>query len=127
MRDIKSNSWSEFCRRISQQQHGGTLNIEVVEPDGRRNQTASGAIFDRMELDTSDACNNVISIRAAGEREINHQIIDPIYILLRDSGSSGDYNPVEIQAENGQTRLTFHPAIHEDLLRGLEIAAPAGK
>jgi hypothetical protein len=121
MRELKSASWKDFCRRVSQQQHGGTLDIDVVEPDGRTVQTANGAIFDRMALDTSGACSNVISIQATDERELNHQIIEPIYIRLRESSDQGDYNPVEIQAESGRTLLTFHPAIHEELLKGLDV------
>lgn len=121
MRELRSKSWGDFCQRVSQQQHGGTLNIEVVEPDGRTVETANGAIFDRMALDTGGACSNVISVQAANEREINHQIIEPIHILLRESNEHGDYNPVEIQAENGKTLLTFHPAIHEELLKGLDL------
>jgi hypothetical protein len=122
MRELRNTSWSDFCERVSQQQHGGTLKIEVVGPDGRTVEAESGVIFDRMALDTSGACSNVISIRAANGREITHQIIEPLHILLRESNKQGDYNPVEIQAENGKTLLTFHPAIHEELLKGLALA-----
>jgi hypothetical protein len=121
MRELRSTSWSDFCQRVSRQQNGGTLNIEVVEPDGRTVETASGVIFDRMALDTSGGCSNVISVQGTNEREVNHQIIEPIHILLRESSDRGDYNPVEIQAENGKTLLTFHPAIHEELLKGLDL------
>jgi hypothetical protein len=121
MREIRSASWNDFCQRISRQQQGGTLSIAVVEPDGRTLETVSDAIFESMILDTSGACNNVISVRAVNEREIVHEIIDPIFILLRESNGSGDYNPVEIEAENGKTLLTFRPAIHEDMLEGLDL------
>jgi hypothetical protein len=121
MRELRNKSWGDFCRRVSEQQQGGTLNIEVEEPGGRKVETANGAIFNRMAFDTGGACSNVISIQAASEREINHEIIEPIHILLRESNNRGDYNPIEIQAENGKTLLTFHPAIHKELLEGLDL------
>ncbi len=94
------------------------MTIEVTESDGRTVEAARDAAFQSMILDNGGACNDVISIRAEGEREI-HRIIDPVYILLRESGQG--YNPVEIQHEQGRTLLTFHPAIHQDVLQGLEV------
>jgi hypothetical protein len=121
IREIRSASWKDFCRRVSRQQHGGALNIAVEDAQGRMLETVTGLVFDGLSLDTSRACNNVLSVRAANEHSQTLEIIEPIYILLRQSSDHGDYNPVEIRAENGKTILTFHPAIHQDLLSGLQV------
>jgi len=49
-----------------------------------------------------------------------HEILDPIRITLHPSRESGDFNPLQIAAENGITIITLHPAIHAQMLGDLE-------
>jgi len=71
-------------------------------------------------FDKSDACNDVITLRLRSTREIVHEILDPIRITLHPSRESGDFNPLQIAAENGITIITLHPAIHAQMLGDLE-------
>ncbi|MDB6016102.1 MAG: hypothetical protein JWR19_591 [Pedosphaera sp.] len=122
IREVSSTSWDEFCRRINGQQRGALVNIETIASDGYRMTTASDAIFESLALDARGACNDVLSVRVSKDRELIHDIIEPIHIKLTESSASGDYNPVQIEAENGITLLTFHPAIHNQLLDGLALS-----
>ena len=78
------------------------------------------ATFESMVFDKSDACNDVITLRLRGDREIVHEIVDPIQITLSPTGAHGDFNPLQIAAENGTCIITFHPAIHAQMLGDLK-------
>ena len=67
-----------------------------------------------------DACSDVITLRLRAEREIVREIIEPIKLLLHPSGTGGDFNQLQIEAESGVMLLTFHPAIHARMLKGLK-------
>lgn len=120
MREINSADWPEFCRRLNQQRAGATVKLESIEPDGVKAELASNAAFQSMTFDKGDACSDVITLRLRAAREIVHEIVEPIKILLEPSGASGDFNPLQIEAENGVVFMTFHPAIHADMLEGLK-------
>ncbi len=97
------------------------ISIELVEPDGLKTEITSDLILEGMDFDTQDSCNDVILVRMRDGREITYDIIDPIHIRLRESEGRNDFNPVQIEAENGTIFLTLHPAIHAQMLEGLKI------
>ena len=121
LREINSHDWGDFCRRISQQRQGASVRIETIEANGIRTERVGDGTFQSMDFDTSNPCNDVILLRVRNEREIAYDIIDPVHILLRETEPGEDFNPVQIEAENGTTFLTFHPAIHAQMLAGLKI------
>src|SRR5882672_6374072 len=110
--EIKSSDWPAFCKQLSQQRAGAIVNLEVIKSDGIKTEQVTSAAFQSMVFDKTDACNDVITLRLRGTREIVHEILDPIRITLHPSGTSGDFNPLQIVAENGITIITLHPAIH---------------
>ena len=116
IQEIKSSDWPAFCEQLSQQRAGAIVNLEVIKSDGIKTEQATSAAFQSMVFDKTDACNDVITLRLRGTREIVHEILDPIRITLHPSGTSGDFNPLQIVAENGTTIITLHPAIHAQML-----------
>jgi hypothetical protein len=121
MREINSHDWRDFCQRISRQCQGAMISIELVGPDGLKTERAHDLTLEDIVFDTQDPCSDMILVRARNTREITYDIIDPIYIRLRESTSGNDFNPVQIEAESGITFLTLHPAIHAQMLEGLKI------
>lgn len=119
-REIKSGDWPAFCQLLTQQRAGATVKLEVIEPDGVKSELAASAAFQGMTFDKTDGCNDIITIRLRAAREIVHQLVEPIQILLQPSGAGGDFNPMQIEAESGVVFLTFHPAIHTKMLEGLK-------
>lgn len=119
IREIKSTDWPDFCRRITQKLFGAMVKLEVIAPDGIKSETAANATFQGLEFDSSDSCNDTITLRVRGHREIVHQMIDPIHVRLHPSETPGDFNPLQIEAEGGVTIITLHPAIHAQMLEGL--------
>jgi hypothetical protein len=120
IREINASDWPAFCQRLNQQRAGATVKLEVIEPDGVKTELFANASFQSMTFDKRDSCSDIITLRLRAAREIVHEIIEPIKILLNPSGASGDFNPVQIEAENGVLFITFHPAIHADMLKGLQ-------
>jgi hypothetical protein len=120
IKEIDSSDWPVFCQRLSQQRAGATVKLEVIKPDGVKTEVAANAAFQGMTFDKSDGCSDGITLRLRAEREIVHEIIEPIQIRLQPSGA-GDFNQVQIEAENGITFITFHPAIHAQMLEGLQV------
>lgn len=97
------------------------MSIEVLGADGLKTERVSNTTLQALEFDASGACNDIISLRVRNERELTYEIIDPIHIKLRETENGNDYNPVQIEAENGITFLTIHPAIHAPMLAGIKI------
>ena len=114
--EIKSSDWPAFCQRLSQQRAGAMVKLETIESNGIKTERVASAAFQSMVFDKTDACNDVITLRLRSNKEIVHEIVDPIQITLRPSGAHGDFNPLQIAAENGICIITFHPAIHAQML-----------
>ena len=120
IREIDTHHWSEFCQRLNREERGALLTIEVIAPDGAKTRNTGRLIFEEMKFDTSDPCSDILSVRARDSREITHVMVEPTHIALLETENRGTFNPVIIQAANGTTKLTFHPAIHEQLLEEAE-------
>jgi Family of unknown function (DUF5335) len=121
MREVDVKDWQNFCQRINQQREGAAVTIEVMERNGIQIEKGRDLIFESMVLDTQGACNDVIKVHARNAREIEHEILEPIHIRLREVDEHGTFNSIAIEAENGTTFLTFHPAIHGQMLQGLKL------
>jgi hypothetical protein len=119
IREINSDDWQDFCQRLSRQRQGAQVTIEAIEPDGLKTEKVGNSTLESIAFDRQNSCNDVISLRVRNQREITYDIIDPVHILLEETSHPGDFNPVRIDGENGTTYLTFHPAIHVQMLEGL--------
>ncbi len=117
--EIKDVDWPAFCQRLTKQRIGAMVKLETIGPDGIKTGQVANAIFERMTFDQTDACNNVITLRLRDNRERAHEILEPLQITLHPSGTPGDFNPLRIAAENGIFIITFHPAIHAQILNEL--------
>lgn len=120
IREINNADWPAFCQLLTQQRAGATVKLEAIEPDNLKSELAANANFQSATFVKTDGCSDIITLRLRAAREIVHEIIEPIQIRLHPSGAPGDFNPVQIEAESGVIFLTFHPAIHAQMLEGLK-------
>ena len=118
--EINSHDWPAFCRRITEQRAAATVKLEAIGPDGIKTGLVDGGALQSMTFDGSDPCNDLIILRVRQTREITHEILDPIQIRLLPSGTPGDFNPIEIVAENGTTLITLTPSVHARMLEGFK-------
>jgi hypothetical protein len=109
IREINSADWPAFCLRLTQQRAGATVKLETIEPDGVKSELAANAAFQSITFDKTDGCSDVMTLRLRTAREIVHEITEPIQIRLQPSGTPGDFNPLQIEAESGMVFITFPP------------------
>lgn len=120
MKEIKSQDWNTFCQRLNEFERGASVDILWIDrASNSERSVARKAEFEEISFDKRDGCNDQITIRAGGEKETRHEIVEPITIRLRESGKDGHFNGVTIEAEEGTTLLTFQPTIHPGWLNGL--------
>lgn len=120
-REINTNDWADFCRRITQERRGALVSIATIFPDGEKRERVDNATLESLEFDTTDACLDVLRLRVKTGREDAFDVIDPRHIILEETQTRGDFNPIQIDGENGTTFLTVHPAIHAETLQGLKV------
>ena len=104
MKEVRSEEWNQLCENISANRHEALVTIEVIQPDGIKTSVAQRVPLQRMALDKSDACNDVMILEAGppGEKPLAHAITEPIHSVLKHSGDES-FNPVRIEAECGTT------------------------
>lgn len=121
LHEINNHDWAEFCRRISRERHGAAIQVKTVLADGSQSRQGGDLMLHSMDFDTTNPCSDVIHLRAENKSDAEHDIVEPIHILLHDSQPGEDFNQVQIQSESGTTFLTFRPPIHKDMLEGLKV------
>lgn len=96
------------------------LTVEILHPDGRKDQIARDVPLQSMTFDKTDSCSDRISVNVGlpGHKPVTHVIVEPIHIRLK-SAENGSFNPMQIDAESGTTLVTFRPALRADFLQGL--------
>ncbi|MEO6033827.1 MAG: DUF5335 family protein [Verrucomicrobiota bacterium] len=106
--EIRSEDWAGFCERFTESNRGSLLNVDLLARDGLTNEIARDFPLEKMTFDKTDACSDIITIclGRAGERRINHSVIEPIRLLLTKSKEGRKI--LQIEAENGMTSVTFH-------------------
>jgi hypothetical protein len=118
--EIQSTNWKEFCQRFQQLHNGALMTIQVIEPSGYRREIANRIPLQSMKFQQGSGCVDKIFVTVfqEGQREITHEIVDPIHVKVREEGVGS--KALQIDAENGSTLLTFSSGKMEELLEGLE-------
>jgi hypothetical protein len=106
--EIQSKEWATFCEDFTRIYRGGLVTIEMLDEAKKRIEVAKNMPLEKMAWDQDGACNNVISISVSepGRRAIDHLVIEPIYLIVRENDKHG--KTLEIAAENGKTLVAFH-------------------
>jgi hypothetical protein len=121
MREIQNKDWADFCQRLNQFENGGNVTIEVQTRNGASVEIARAVPLGEITFGKRNDCSDQISIHSRGEEKADHDIVEPIRILLKEAEGGQAFNPVLIEAEDGITTLTFHPVIRASWLEGLRL------
>jgi hypothetical protein len=118
--EIEPKLWREFCETFTALNRGSMMTVERVGPDGRTDEVARDVPFQRMTLDSTDACNDIVSfsLGTPGERRIQHEVIEPIHVRVKLNG--GGQKMLQLEAENGITLVHFHSGRVPDLVPNLK-------
>lgn len=107
--EIPEKDWETFFEDFFHNYQGSLIGIEMLDVSGGTVEVSRDIPLERIVYDQrADACSNVISISVseAGKRGIEHLIIEPIHVILRETGEHK--KRLEISAENGTTYVNFH-------------------
>jgi len=106
--EIRDSEWDKFCADFSRMFTGSLVTIETVDPENVHREVAREIPFEGLALDHSDACNDVLTVRAAqdGQRSLEQQVIEPIHIIARRKADGSKL--LEIVGEAGETLIHFH-------------------
>ena len=118
--EIPPRSWQQFCDRISEL-YRGAVSIQAVDRDGVKHPVADDVPLRTVAMRRQTVCNDVMTIETGRpeERPLQHQVVEPIRIVLKKDDESGRYNHLEILCEMGTTEIDFHPGISPALLEQL--------
>lgn len=121
MKEIRSQDWNTFCERLNEFERGAIVDIRWIDRESKaEKEIAHAAEFQEIRFGQRDGCSDQIVVRAGGEAETHHEIVEPIHILLREDGKGG-FNAVAFEAEEGTTVLRFSPVIRPAWLEGLAV------
>ncbi len=121
MREVQTQDWAAFWNKVNENERGGTVNIQRVEPNGSKRQVAANVALDSVEFGRRDDCNDHIAVRTSGQQTHDLEIVEPIRIRLMESENGAAFQSVIVEAEDGVTILTFHPTLKADALRDLQL------
>lgn len=118
--EIPQKFWEQFCQRLNEL-YRGAVSIRIAEPNGEKKPLLEDMPLRSVALQHQNECNDAVIIEAGplDERPLQHQIIEPVRIVLWQDGESGRFNHVEILAEAGTTEIDFHPGINSGILEQL--------
>jgi len=118
--EIPQKAWKQFCERINEL-YRGAISIQWVDHDGTMRAVADDVPLRTVALQKQTVCNDVVTIEVGRpeERPLQHQVVEPIRIVLTRDDESGRYNHLEILSEIGTTGIDFHPGINPTLLEKL--------
>lgn len=121
--EVKPGRWPEFCRKVQEVAAGGLVTIEVEEANGKKETLAQDLPLRGLSFSAqAGECSNLLTLEAgqAGERLVQHVVLEPIHIRLKNGNSGERYNQIHILAENGTTRVLLHPGLTPESMRELE-------
>jgi hypothetical protein len=113
--EIPQKSWDTFCQRL-QNGYRGVVSIRWIQPGGdarviAENLPLQTVTFQKRNNECSDTLT--LEVGEGEERAAQHEIIEPIRLVLRKHDGNGRYHELEIIAETGTTEITFTPGLEE--------------
>ncbi len=124
-KEINTNDWGKFCQNLTNLRHDALLTVEALRPGEANKPIANNVPLQSVKFEKTDACSDIVSFElgssAGAQRPMRHVITEPIHFWLKTAEGEGNYNPLVIEAETGAVQITFHPALRQDVLAGLQV------
>lgn len=104
---IHPNQWAAFCKAFTDLNRGTLMSVDLHHLDNRRDSFARDIMFQGMDLDTSGACSNELTLHFGqeGEQRKEHIVVEPIHIRVKQGDDGQKF--LQIEAESGVTLVTF--------------------
>ena len=118
--EIKSTNWEQFCKRFKELHQGQMISIELINTMGMREPIAQDMPLQDIRFVKTKGCSDqmIVVVQETGKREIQHIIIEPIHVKVREEGEGS--KGLQIDAETGSTLIRFSSGKLNELMEGLE-------
>lgn len=106
--EIPSSGWAEFFLKFNELNRNSLITLEHQDLEGHRREIAQNMPFEGIHF-RKDDCNDRVIIgigSAPGQRDLDHEIVEPIHVRIK--GEQGDRKYIQVEAENGITFIIFH-------------------
>lgn len=116
--EIPQRFWESFCKQLKDW-YRGAVSIRWTDSGGIMRMVVENMPLQTFMFQKQDnECSDRMTVEAGlpDERPLQHQIIEPIRLILRKNEESGRYNELEILAETGETKITFMPGLDSGFL-----------
>jgi len=124
-KEINTKDWAKFCENLNTLRRDSLLTLEAVKPGEKNKELAANVPLQSVKFEKTNGCSDIVALElgssAGVHRPIRHVITEPIHFWLKTSEGEGNFNPLLIEAETGTVSITFHPALRQDVLQGLQI------
>jgi hypothetical protein len=116
--EIKSTDWEPFCQKFLELHQNSLVTLTTIDQGGLRVEAAREMPLRKIWFEKG-ACNDsiFINLEQQGKREINHEVVGPIHLKLREEGEGK--KALQIDGENGSTLLSFHSGRMNELMQML--------
>jgi len=88
--------------------------LQLLQSDGTKRAVAEDVPLQSISFaEHRNECSDEIIIEAglADERPMQHRIIEPFEIRLKDGSQNDRFNHIEILAESGTVEMTINPGL----------------
>jgi hypothetical protein len=116
--EVKETDWDFFCKRFADDHQGALVSLDTVSHSGARDAKGSDLALRKFEFTKTEGCNDLILITLGEHSEVQHQIVEPIHLFLREE--TGGRKMLQIDAETGSVELRFSSGRIGALLVDLE-------
>jgi hypothetical protein len=124
-KEINTKDWGKFCQNLTNLRHDSLLTVEEIAPGNANKPIATNAPLQTFKFEKTEGCSDTVSLElgasAGTHRPTRHVITEPIHFWLKTTEGDGNYNSLVIEAETGAVQITFHPALRQDVLAGLQV------
>jgi len=116
--EIMSRDWQTFCQKFLELHRGSLVSITTIDRGGLKVEVAREMPLKNIWFEKG-ACNDsiFINLEQDRQREINHEVLEPIHIKLREENEGK--KALQIDGENGSTLLLFHSGRINELMEAL--------
>src|SRR5437762_3345467 len=121
--EIKETEWQKFCARFEEAHRGVFMSLDMISHDGATSRLANNEPLDVFRFQKNAGCSDVIQIElAAAGQHIQHEIVEPIHVRLREEGRSQKL--IEIDAESGSIRMRFASGQLGSIFKDFYLSSP---
>ncbi|HWQ92352.1 MAG TPA: DUF5335 family protein [Clostridia bacterium] len=118
--ELNRKGWETFCDRVNHAGRETMVTVQHIESNGVTETVVKDMLLRELVLDqTSDPCNDNLVIKAGLEKPVQHVVIEPIHLRLKN-GHNDRFHHLHVLAESGTTIVEFRPGLTPALLDGLD-------